>query len=317
MKQIFGRIIRVTLTLIVVAVAAVFGWQTWTDYFDTPWTRDGHVRADIIGVTPDVSGLVATVNVKDNQPVKAGEVLLTIDKTRFELALRLANASLGEADANLKQAQRDADRSKSLSRNITSQESVEKVELAAQQALSAFQQAQANRDLAELNLQRTEVRAASNGIVSNLDLNPGDYVTAGKAVMALIDTDTLRVEGYFEENQLPKIAVGNPVTVKLMGHAQWLHGHIQSIAYGIEDRERTDGSNLLANVTPTFSWVRLAQRVPVRITLDNVPKDINLIAGLTATVSVDLPGSRKKTVVSSLLDALHWPEDANASSTTH
>ena len=316
MKRFLGRALRVTITLAVVAVAAVFGWNTWTNYTDTPWTRDGHVRADIVGVAPDVSGLVSDVKVADNQTVKAGDVLLTLDKARFDLALRLAEAGVSEADATLKQAQKDAQRYQSLSRDVASEQTVEKAVLAADTAGAAYQEAVASRDLAKLNLERAEIRAPSNGIVTNLALNPGDYVTAGKAVMALIDTDTIRVEGYFEENQLPKIAVGDPVKVELMGQSKSLSGRVESIAGGIEDRERTDGINLLANVTPTFSWVRLAQRVPVRIALDTVPDNVRLVAGLTATVSVRPDDTERSMVGLSFLKALHWPLKANAAEET-
>ncbi len=144
----------------------------------------------------------------------------------------------------------------------------------------------ADRDIAQLNLDRSNVRALVNGRVTNMNLRPGAYVTVGTGVMALIDTDTLRVEGYFEENKLPHIQVGNRATIRLMGETQDFAGRVDSIAGGIEDRDRSRGSNLLANVNPTFAWVRLAQRIPVRIKLDKVPEDIRLIVGRTATVSV-------------------------------
>jgi len=140
--------------------------------------------------------------------------------------------------------------------------------------------------VAMLNLERSTVLAPVNGIVSNLNLLPGRYVNAGAAVFALIDSDTFRVEGYFEETKLRRIHVGEEATVKLIGEARVLSGHVESIAYGIEDQNRTTSSELLALVNPTFSWVRLAQRIPVRIKLDNVPPDLPLVAGRTATVSV-------------------------------
>jgi multidrug resistance efflux pump len=144
----------------------------------------------------------------------------------------------------------------------------------------------ADRDLARLNLDRSEVKASVNGVITNLSLRPGDYVNAGQAEVALVDTDSLRVEGYFEETKLSRIKVGNPVSIKLMGQSAVLAGHVESIAAGIEDRERTVGNGLLANINPTFNWVRLAQRVPVRIAFDTVPDDARLVAGLTATVAV-------------------------------
>ncbi|MBO0905059.1 efflux RND transporter periplasmic adaptor subunit [Jiella sonneratiae] len=288
----FSRVLRTLFTLTVFAIALGVGWNLWTGYVDTPWTRDGHVRADVVAVAPDVTGPVADVLVKDNQTVHAGDVLVRIDPERFKIALDLADASLADKTAALDQAKRDAARYHKLKNGpAVSQQAIEQADLALRQAGAAYQEAKSQRDLAALNLKHTAIVAPANGVVTNLSLDPGDYVAAGSGVMALVDTDSLRVEGYFEENQLPNIAVGDAVDVELMGRKDTLRGHVESIAAGIEDRERTDGSNLLADVTPTFSWVRLAQRVPVRIALDDVPAPANLVAGLTATVTVH-PGRR-------------------------
>jgi multidrug resistance efflux pump len=151
-------------------------------------------------------------------------------------------------------------------------------------------EAMAAEGSAALDLKRTEVRASVNGVVTNLDLHPGDFVAAGTQALALLDTDSLRVEGYFEETKLPQIRIGAPVTVALMGESQLLQGRVESIASGISDSTRTDSSNLLAAVEPTFSWVRLAQRIPVRVKLTQVPKNVRLITGRTATVTIQTAG---------------------------
>ncbi|KAB0678474.1 efflux RND transporter periplasmic adaptor subunit [Aureimonas leprariae] len=285
MKRFLSLLARVAVTLVVVAAAFAVGTSLWAYYMQAPWTRDGHVRADIVGVAPDVSGLVGEMLVRDNQTVRKGDVLFRVDAQRFALALRLAEAAVEGQQATLGQAKRDAERYQTLSRNVASQQQVEQALAAETIADANYQQALANRDVAKLNLQRSEVRAATDGVVTNLALNPGDYVTAGKAVMALVDSDSIRVEGYFEETKLPRIRVGDAVSVRLMGDGRDLPGHVQSIAGGIEDRERTNGTSLLANVTPTFSWVRLAQRVPVRVALDD-PTAAPLVVGQTATVAV-------------------------------
>ncbi len=169
----------------------------------------------------------------------------------------------------------------------TSQQKKEAAKSAALQARADLANAIADRDLTKLNLERSSIKATVNGWVTNMTLRPGAYVSQGKGVLALIDSDTVRVEGYFEETKLERIRVGDRATVRLMGNGGELKGHVESIAAGIEDRERTDGSSLLANVNPTFSWVRLAQRIPVRVKLDAVPDDLKLIVGRTATVSID------------------------------
>ncbi|MDQ0467417.1 efflux RND transporter periplasmic adaptor subunit [Labrys wisconsinensis] len=290
MKRFLSVLGRVLLTLVVVAAAAGAGWRAWDTYMNEPWTRDGHVRADVVGVTPDVSGLVSEVLVRDNQAVHRGDVLLRIDRQRFELALQLAEAAVAGQKASLDQARRDAVRYQQLGRDVASQQKIEQAQAAQATAEASYAQALANRDIARLNLERSEIHAPANGIITNMSLNPGDYVTAGKAVMALVDSDSLRVEGYFEETRLARIRLGDPVEIHLMGQAATLTGRVESIAGGIEDRERSDGSSLMASINPTFSWVRLAQRVPIRIKLDPVPEGVRLVAGLTATVAVKPAG---------------------------
>ncbi|MGY5777182.1 efflux RND transporter periplasmic adaptor subunit [Rhizobium sp. LEGMi135b] len=282
---------RVAVTLIFVVAAVYVGRQLWGHYMDEPWTRDARLRADVVGIAPDVSGLVSEVLVKDNQTVKKGDVLFRVDRDRFAIALEQADAALASSQAALDQARRESQRQARLG-DAASLQQKEQALTTVQQDEAAVRQATANRELAQLNLDRSEVRATVNGTISNLSLRPGDYVSAGTAKVALIDSDSLRVEGYFEETKLPRIQVGDEVHIHLMGQTEKLTGHVESIAYGIEDRERTSGS-LLANITPTFSWVRLAQRVPVRIALDKVPDGTKLIAGLTATVEVQGQGQAK------------------------
>lgn len=277
---------RLALTLISLLLAGVVGWQLWDYYILAPWTRDGRVRADVVGVTPDVSGLVATVAVQDNQVVERGALLFEIDRARFELAVQQADAAAQSRWEALQQAQRDARRVTRLDQSAVSVQAQERAVSDANQAAAAYAQAIAERDLARLNLERSRVTAPVNGTVTNFELRPGDYVTAGRAVLALVDRDTIRIEGYFEETKLPRIAQGAPAAVRLMGERAEIRGHVESIAGGIEDRDRAAGPNLLANVNPTFSWVRLAQRVPVRIAIDQLPEGVRLLPGRTATVSI-------------------------------
>jgi len=292
MNNAFGIVLRPLVTLVTVAIALAVGYALWDYYIDAPWTRDGKVRADIVAVAPDVSGLVTEVLVHDNQRVRKGDVLFRIDPDRFDLALRQAEAIVAGKQASLEQAQLDYQRYDKLSDVAVSDQRRELAKATAEEAKAAYDQAVADRDLAKLNRVRAEVRASVNGLITNMDLQPGAYVSVGHGVTALIDEDTLRVEGYFEETKLPRIKVGDTATVHLIGERSLLTGHVESIAGGIDDRERSSGSNLLANVNPTFSWVRLAQRIPVRIALDTPPKGVDLVAGRTATVEIK-PGSAK------------------------
>jgi multidrug resistance efflux pump len=277
---------RATVTLIAVGIAAIIGWQLWVYYLEAPWTRDGRVRADVVQVAADVSGLVSEVLVHDNQAVKQGQVLFRVDPVRFQIALRDAQASADNRLAAAQEAERETNRYNQLNALSVSQEQQQQRGAVAAEAMAAYQQALASRDVAALNLARSEVRAPVNGFVTNFDMRPGDYVDAGKPLFALIDSDSFYVDGYFEETKLPRIKIGDPARVYLVGESAAIEGHVESIAGGIADRERQGSADLLANVNPTFSWVRLAQRVPVRIALDHVPAGVRLVTGRTATVVV-------------------------------
>jgi RND family efflux transporter MFP subunit len=286
MKSFFASFGRALLTLVVVLVAVLAGWELWSYYMLEPWTRDGRVRADVVKVAADVSGLVSDVFVRDNEKVSKGQQLFRIDKRRFQYALEQAKADVASQQATLDQAKRDLARSKSLTDVAITRQQVERAQQATDEAQAKLDAANAALDVARLNLERSTVLAPVNGIVTNFDLLPGRYVNVGAAVFALIDSDSFRVEGYFEETKLRRIRVGEEATVKLIGDSRVLSGHVESIAYGIEDQNRSTSSELLASVNPTFSWVRLAQSIPVRIKLDYSPADILLVAGRTATVSI-------------------------------
>jgi RND family efflux transporter MFP subunit len=230
---------------------------------------------------------VSAVLVQDNQSVHRGDVLFRIDPDRFELALAQADAAVAARKAQMDEAQREATRAERLNQLSVSQEVQEQRLSNAEATAAAYRQAVADRAVAQLNLQRSSVISPVDGTVTNVDLEPGDYVSTGKGVMALVDKSTLRIEGYFEETKLPKIHPGDRVEVRLMGEPQVITGHVTSIAAGIADRERTDSPDLLANINPTFNWVRLAQRVPVRVKPDSVPQGVDLVLGRTATVTIE------------------------------
>ena len=285
MKISLPAVGRIAMTLVAVAAAIAVGMRLWQRYEVEPWTRDGRIKANVVQIAPDVTGQLTHVYVHDNQQVGAGEVLFEIDRARFELALRQAEASLQAQRTALSQAQSEARRNRQL-RDLVSQESAEQGQSRVDQLRAAVEQAEIARDVARLNLARTRVVAGTDGIVTNLDLQAGAYVSAGRPVLALIDKNSFYAEGYFEETKLPGISTGDAVTLSLMGSRQRLEGHVESFAQGIADRDRNTSANLLPNVNPTFNWVRLAQRIPVRVALDRVPDGMRLVAGQTVTVEV-------------------------------
>lgn len=261
----------------------------WDYYMNAPWTRDGRVRADVVTVAPDVAGLVTELRVADNQPVKAGDVLFTVDPGRYRLAVEQAQANLDSAQADFRYQNAEAERYRQLRSFSVSEAERQKVEAARDRAAGMMAQATAALDLARLNLARTEVRATVDGFVTNLQLRPGNYVAAGQPVVALIDAGSFHIVGYFEETKLARIRVGDRAEVGVMGSDRRLTGRVESIARGIADRDRTETAGQLPNVNPTFNWVRLAQRIPVRVALDPVPEGVRLVAGRTATVAITGP----------------------------
>ena len=285
MKKPLLTLGRVVLTLLVVTLATVLVWQMVLYYMFAPWTRDGHIRADVIQIAPDVSGLIQEVAVRDNQPIKRGDVLCTIDQDRVRLALRQAQATLAERKETLAQAQREARRNKGLG-NLVAAEQLEESQSRQARAQSALDEAQVAVDAAQLNLDRSVIRSPVNGYLNDRAPRAHEFVSAGRPVLAVVDSESYHVDGYFEETKLSGIHVGQAVDIRVMGDNTRLRGHVQSIVAGIEDRDRSSGANLLPNVNPAFSWVRLAQRIPVRIAFDEVPADFRLIAGRTATVSI-------------------------------
>ncbi|EKT4465891.1 HlyD family secretion protein [Pseudomonas putida] len=278
--------VRAVVTLCVVALAIFAGYHLWQYYMLTPWTRDARVRADVVVIAPDVSGWVRELKVHDNQQVKAGDLLMSIDRERFQAAFDQASAVAETRAHQLRLREREAARRTALGPDAISAELRENAQINAAVARGELHEAQAQLQVARINLERSEVRAPRSGHITNLRLAQGNYVNTGQSVMALVDDATFYIQAYFEETKLPRIHVGDPVKVWLMGAGEAIDGHVQSISRGITDSNSNPDSQLLPEVEPTFNWVRLAQRIPVRIRLDHIPEDINLSAGMTASVQV-------------------------------
>ncbi|MBX8541776.1 HlyD family secretion protein [Pseudomonas cichorii] len=281
MKKLFSLI----ATLLVLALAIFIGRTLWVHYMETPWTRDGRVRADIINVAAEVSGTVIDVPVRDNQQVKKGDLLMHIDPEHYRIAVKEAQALLASRKATWEMRKLNAKRRADMDNLVVSTESRDDASNIATSALADYQLAQARLEAAELNLSRTRVLASVDGYVTNLNVHRGDYARAGEAKMAVVDMHSFWVYGFFEETKLPHVHMNDPAEMQLMS-GEVLKGHVESIARGIYDRDNPQSRELIADVNPTFNWVRLAQRVPVRIHLDQVPDGLLLAAGMTCTVVV-------------------------------
>ena len=274
--------------MLLLAAALWAGRTAWDHYMESAWTRDGRIKADVVTISADVAGTVTEVLVHDNQLVQKGDVLFVVDKARYENTLIQSKALLASQQVEKGRRTSEAKRRADLDASIVSAESKETAEAAVGTASAQYQAAVSARDLAELNLERTVVRAPVTGYVTNLNVHPGDFAAIGAAKLALIDAASFYVVGYFEETKLPLLKVNDKVEIHMMSGAALLQGHIESIARGITDRDANLGRELLADVNPTFNWVRLAQRVPVRVDIDEAsePKGLILSAGMTVSIDV-------------------------------
>jgi RND family efflux transporter MFP subunit len=281
-----AAVLRVFVTAALVVAAAFVGWRLWDFYTLSPWTRDARVQANVVKVASDVSGLVTSINVVDNQKVAKGDVLFVIDRERFALALQEAQANVAQKQLTLKLAQDDADRDAKIMTSdpgAVSGETLEASRTKAGEASATLQLAKSQLGTAQLNLERSTVRSAVNGYVTNLTATVGDYATQGSGVLAVVDSDSFYVYGFFMETKIPAIKIGSEAEVRLMAGGVVLHGTVQGMSRAIASR--TDAGGLLASVDPNFDWIRLAQRIPVRIALEKTD-GVELVAGMSATVVV-------------------------------
>jgi multidrug resistance efflux pump len=280
------RILPVLITALVVAIAAAFTWFMWNTYMGTPWTRDGRVRVYVVTIAPQIAGTITELPVKDDQFVHKGDLLMLIDPTNFTIAVQVAQAAVDQTKALADNAQVEAERRQKLG-DWASEEERQTFMSRALAAQATHQQAVANLAQAQVNLKRTRIESPVNGYVTNLQAQLGDYVQVGERRISVVNSDSFWIDGYFEETVLGSIRIGDPAQARLMGYSDVITGHVAGVARGIDIANASPDEAGLAKVNPIFTWVRLAQRVPVRIALDHVPPSIRLVAGQTATVQIN------------------------------
>ncbi len=283
------RLRRWAATAVVLALTAVAVALIYQYYVSSPWTRDGRVRVLVANIAPQVSGQIVQLNVIDNQIVRKGDVLYIIDPFDFRVSVDSAKTQVQMRAADLQVKQTEAQRRQSLTSLAASVEEKQQFAGTAAQAQAMFANAQVQLAQAEVNLKRTNVRSPVNGYITNLTLRVGDYASTSSANLSVIDSDSFWIDGYFEETKLARICVGDVVEAKLMGFARPVIGHVQSFGRGISVSDATSSTQGLPDVNPVYTWVRLAQRVPIRVHIDVVPPGLLLASGLTATVRVRTP----------------------------
>jgi RND family efflux transporter MFP subunit len=280
---------RYLITGAAALLALVLAWALWWHYFRSPWTRDGRVRAEVVNIAAEISGRVVDLRVTDNATVKRGDLLFVVDPSDYRLALAQAQATVQSREFDLKVDQENSQRRQKLGAAAISTEEKDISQSSALVAEANYQAALAARDQARVNLDRTVIRSPVNGYVTNLILRIGDYATPGQTKMTLVDSDSFWVAGYFEETKLPRIHEGDYARIKLMGWGPEVAGHVESISRAIADDNSDANFEGLANVSPIFTWVRLAQRIPVRIHIDRVPEPVRIAAGQTCTIVISPP----------------------------
>jgi RND family efflux transporter MFP subunit len=284
------RLVPILATLAVAATGTAAVALLWQTYMGRPWTRDGTVRAYVETLAPEVSGQVTELTVRDNQFVRKGDLLMKIDPRDYQVAVDFSKAAIDQAQADYDNKKAEAARRLKLSDLEATPEEQQTYVTSANIALATIEQKRTNLRQAKINLERTEIRSPVNGWVTNLLLHQGDYTTTGQTAMSLVDSDSFWIDGYFEETALGLIREGQSARIWLLGYREVLQGHVDSVARGIVVPNASPGSGGLASVNPIFTWVRLAQRIPVRVHIDRVPPDVRLVVGMTATVEVESVG---------------------------
>lgn len=284
---------KFSLGIINLALIAAVAWWAYTsfeEYIANPWTRDGQVRGNVIQIAPRVSGMVVGIAVIDNQYVEAGSLLFRLDKEPFEIAVAQADANLERASISSRSARIEWDRLRDIfakDPGAVSQKDLNRREANYLQSLSEIDVAQENLRSANLNLRYTQVHAPVAGYVSNVDFQIGTLAVANSPILALVENASFWVFGYFRESEIGEVAIGDRARVTLMAYPDTpLSGTVESLGWGIAPSDGNTGAKLLPSIKPVFQWIRLAQRIPVRIQLDEMPAGVQLRFGLTASVMV-------------------------------
>ncbi|MGP3590989.1 p-hydroxybenzoic acid efflux pump subunit AaeA [Vagococcus sp. WN89Y] len=285
MKTLTRNISRTAITMVLVILAFIAIFRAWVFYTESPWTRDARFSADVVAIAPDVAGLITQVNVHDNQLVKQGQVLFTIDQPRYQKALEEAEADVAYYEALVNEKRREAGRRNKLGVQAMSREEIDQANNTLQTVLHQLAKAQATRDLAKLDLERTVIRAPANGWITNLNVYAGEFITRGSTAVALVKQDSFYILAYMEETKLEGVRAGYRAEITPLGSNKVLKGTVDSVAAGVTNASSSIDSKGMATIDSNLEWVRLAQRVPVRIRLDSQQGNL-WPAGTTATVVV-------------------------------
>ncbi len=304
MKALTRKISRFAITIILVIVAVLLIFRAWVFYTESPWTRDAKFNADVVAIAPDVSGLITDVRVRDNQLVKKDQVLFVVDQPRYQQAVNEAEADVAYYQALVSEKRREATRRNQLGVSAMSREAIEQANNDYQTTEHQLAKSVATRDTAKLDLERTVVKAPSDGWVTNLNVYRGEFITRGSTAVALVQQHTFYVLAYMEETKLDGVRPGYRVEITPLGSNRVLYGTVDSIAAGVTNSSSTVDSKGMATIDSNLEWVRLAQRVPVRIQLDQQQGNL-YPSGTTATVIITGEKDRHSGDLSPMMKLIH------------
>ncbi|AWB32970.1 efflux transporter periplasmic adaptor subunit [Orrella marina] len=284
--RILRRLVPYVVTLALVMAAGWLVWEVWYLYMRTPWTRDAFVRVEVTEVAPEgVSGYVTELPIAENQWVDQGELLLRIDPTRYQLTVNQVRSELEVARVTA-QMDRDFAQSRVTAGDAVSSEETQAYQTRARASELEVERLEAALALVQFNLDRTRLYAPVSGYVTNLNLRQGNFLGSGQTAVILLDASSFWVEAYFQETHLADIQPGAKAAIDLMAYDRPLTGTVVSVSKGIANPNNNPGYLGLQSVDPVDAWVRLAQRIPVYVRIDEIPDDLPLSAGMTAAVAV-------------------------------
>lgn len=279
-------IIGLFITAVIFILAVFLSYNAWMLYMRAPWTRDAFVRAEVTVVAAEnISDNIKHLYVQNNEHVIKGQLLAEIDPSRYEQTLKAAHHTYQEA-TNRYKLQSSLSKMRNGAGQAVSVEDKQIYDTNAKVAKEAMDRAEADLNLAKINLERTKIYSPVNGIINNMYLRVGDFAENGKRLMSIINENSFWVEAYFEEIKIRQIKPGQPAVIKLMAYPEVLQGRVKSISKGILNTNNENGFQGLQKVQPIDAWIRLAQRIPVWIEIDSIPPHVDLAAGMTASVDV-------------------------------
>lgn len=279
---------NITLTLFLFILGCISVYVVYSRQVYGLWTRDGRVRSDVIALSSEVNGYVENVYIHDNQPVTKGQLLFDVDDREYKIIAAEKYQIMQSKKVEVNRSKNMYNRRRRLAGGFISQEDVDNSALNYSNALANYSSAVEEHRKAELTLSKTKIYAPADGYITNLLIHPGDYLNKGKNIVSIVKKNSFYVYAYFQEDQIQRIKSGQRAKIVLLNKNSPFEGRVDSISRGIIDSSNKSNTGELHDINPTFEWIRLPMRIPVRISINPQSKGYEaLISGMTCTVEID------------------------------